>query len=75
MGALRALSGAELIEILSANGFVRVRQKGSHVAMQLKFTGGTRTVVVPLHNRRLKPGTLGKIIAQSKLPRALFEVD
>lgn len=73
MGRLRRLSGYEVCKILERHGFLRVRQKGSHVMMQRrKPDGGTITVPVPDH-RELKTGTLLGIIDQCQLPRALFE--
>jgi predicted RNA binding protein YcfA (HicA-like mRNA interferase family) len=71
---LRRLSGREARGILERQGFVLVRQKGSHMIMQrTRPAGGTTTVPVPDH-RELKTGTLLGIIAQSTLPRSLFEV-
>jgi predicted RNA binding protein YcfA (HicA-like mRNA interferase family) len=69
---LRVLSGRDACRILAANGFVKVRQRGSHVVMQQKTPDGTITVPVPDH-AELRTGTLLSIIRQSKLPRALFE--
>ena len=69
---LRVLSGREARGILAGQGFVEVRQRGSHVVMQLRKEGSTVTVPVPLHSE-LRPGTLLSIIRQSGLPRSLFE--
>ena len=71
---LRVLSGDEVSSILSDHGFQPTRQRGSHVIMQQKAVGGTRSVPVPLH-RELAPGTLLSIIRQSGLDRSLFETD
>ena len=65
MGKLRVLSGGEVCQILAAHGFQEVRQRGSHIIMQLKTEATTITVV--------KIGTLQSIIRQSRLPRRLFE--
>ena len=72
MGRLRVLSGEEVCRILEAHGFLRVRQRGSHVVLQRKLASRTTTVPVPLH-RELKPGTLLSVIRQSGLPRSVFE--
>lgn len=72
MGKLRVLSGDEVCEILARHGFQRVRQKGSHVVMQLATDDDTITVPVPDH-RTVKTGTLRAIIRQSGLPRSEFE--
>jgi predicted RNA binding protein YcfA (HicA-like mRNA interferase family) len=57
---------------LEQNGFVAVRQRGSHRIMQKRIEDSTITVPVPLHDQ-LQRGTLSSIIRQSELPRALFE--
>lgn len=81
MPKLRVLSGDEVCKILASHGFIRGRQKGSHVVMQrvivTKDESGanmqqTITVIVPLHDE-LKRGTLASIIRQSALSRELFE--
>jgi predicted RNA binding protein YcfA (HicA-like mRNA interferase family) len=73
VGRLRRLSGRDVRGILERHGFMLVRQRGSHMILQLrKPEGGTITVPVPDH-RELKTGTLLGIIEQSMLPRALFE--
>ena len=59
--------------MLAERGFVEVRRRGSHIAMQKRTGDMTITVPVPDHDE-LKPGTLLSIIRQSGLPRALFEV-
>jgi predicted RNA binding protein YcfA (HicA-like mRNA interferase family) len=66
------LSGREVCAILERHGFVRVRQRGSHIAMQRATDGGTTTVPVPDH-KEVRIGTLQSIIRQSGVPRAEFE--
>jgi predicted RNA binding protein YcfA (HicA-like mRNA interferase family) len=73
VGHLRVLSGEEICSILKENGFKKVRQRGSHVVMQLKLETTTVTVPVPYHDP-VKVGTLRSIIRQSGLPKGLFEV-
>ncbi|MEI8370498.1 MAG: type II toxin-antitoxin system HicA family toxin [Planctomycetia bacterium] len=72
MGKMRVLSGAEVRGILERHGFVMVRQRGSHVAMQKTDDAGTVTVPVPMHDE-LKRGTLRSIIRQSGIDRTEFE--
>jgi predicted RNA binding protein YcfA (HicA-like mRNA interferase family) len=72
LGKLRVLSGSEVCKILERNGFVAVRQRGSHRIMQLQAEGSTITVPVPLHDP-LRRGTLQSIIRQSGLSKSLFE--
>ena len=73
MGKLRVLSSREVCQILETHGFVEIRQRGSHIIMQLKTEETTVTVPVPNY-AELKIGTLQSIIRQSGLPRHLFEV-
>jgi len=72
LGKLRVLSGNEVCKILEQHGFVRVRQRGSHIVMQRATDGGTTTVPVPDHTE-VKIGTLRSIIRQSGVSRAEFE--
>jgi predicted RNA binding protein YcfA (HicA-like mRNA interferase family) len=69
---LKILSGTELCRLLELNGFVNVRQRGSHRVMQRKTENGTVTVPVPMHDE-IKIGTLLSIIRQTGLARTHFE--
>jgi predicted RNA binding protein YcfA (HicA-like mRNA interferase family) len=60
MPKLPHLSGAEIIRVLERLGFIRTRQKGSHVIMRR----GSAGCVVPLH-REVKTGTLAGILRQA----------
>ncbi len=73
MSKLRILSGKEVCRILEKNGFIPVRQKGSHIIMQRKSVETTITVPVPNHSE-IRIGTLLSIIRQSRLPKNMFEV-
>lgn len=66
------LSGKDVCDILMKNGFVQVRQRGSHIIMQKQMKDSTTTVPVPIH-KELKLGTLRSIIRQSKLSKTDFE--
>jgi len=72
MPRLGIFSGADLCRILELEGFLRIRQRGSHVVMQQHAAGKTVTVPIPMH-REIRIGTLQSIIRQSGLPRHLFE--
>ncbi|MGH2576636.1 MAG: type II toxin-antitoxin system HicA family toxin [Actinomycetota bacterium] len=63
-----------MCHILAEHGYVEARRRGSHVVMQRRAGGRTRTVPVPDHEE-LRIGTLRSIIRQSELPRAFFEAD
>ncbi|HZL16782.1 MAG TPA: type II toxin-antitoxin system HicA family toxin [Polyangia bacterium] len=72
MGRLRIFSGRQVCALLGQQGFVQVRQRGSHVVMQKRTAETTVTVPVPLHTE-IRVGTLLSIIRQSGLGRSLFE--
>jgi predicted RNA binding protein YcfA (HicA-like mRNA interferase family) len=72
LGKLRVLSAKQVCQILTEQGFIQVRQRGSHIIMQKKIDNSTLTVPVPNYSE-LKIGTLQSIIRQSNLPRSLFE--
>ncbi len=61
MPKLPAVSGAETIRALERLGFVRVRQRGSHVILKKRTPAGEVGCVVPLHSE-LAPGTLRGIL-------------
>ncbi len=46
---LPALSGRDLVPALRRTGFVVLRQKGSHVSMEKRATGGYWRTLVPMH--------------------------
>ena len=54
------LSGAEVVKALELLGFVRQRQRGSHIVMRK----GAQGCVVPLH-REVKIGTLSGLVRQA----------
>ena len=68
MPKLRRLSGREVCQILTTQGFTKVRQKGSHIMMQKAKKGTTITVPVSDHDE-LKTGTLLGIIRQAGVSR------
>jgi predicted RNA binding protein YcfA (HicA-like mRNA interferase family) len=74
LSRFRPLSAREVCRILTEHGFVKVRQKGSHIGMQRRSGGTTFTVTVPNH-REIRVGTLQSIIRQSGLPRSAFEME
>lgn len=72
MPKLRRLSGRQVCAILERNGFVKVRQRGSHIVMQRNLgEDDSISVVVPNH-KEIDRGTLSAIIRQSGLDRELF---
>ncbi|HBH29347.1 MAG TPA: hypothetical protein DDX99_10950 [Desulfofustis sp.] len=72
MVKLKVLSGKEICGILEKHGFLKARQRGSHIVMQKQLPGRTITVPVPDH-REIRTGTLLSIIRQSGVSRSEFE--
>jgi predicted RNA binding protein YcfA (HicA-like mRNA interferase family) len=60
MGRMAQIAAARMIRALVRLGWVRDRQKGSHVVL----TKGGRSVTVPLH-QQLKEGTARAILKQA----------
>ena len=71
MPKLPTLSGHEVMKALSKAGFVKKRQKGSHVILVRENNIGKKAVVVPLH-KEIDRGTLAEIIRQSGMKRDKF---
>jgi predicted RNA binding protein YcfA (HicA-like mRNA interferase family) len=61
---LPILSGRDLIQLLQKNGFLVVRQKGSHISMEKN----DHKTVIPLHDELAK-GTLLGILKQCGLTK------
>lgn len=64
MAKLPILSGRDLIQLLQKNGFLVVRQKGSHISMEKN----DHKTVIPLHDELAK-GTLLGILKQCGLTK------
>ena len=71
MPKLPRLSGYETIKILVKLGFIKKRQKGSHVLLVKETKDGKVGCVVPLHDE-LETGTLLSILRQAKISREKF---
>lgn len=63
---LPQISGKETIRVLSRSGFIRVRQRGSHVILRKQGLNEEVHCVVPLHHE-LAIGTLRGILKQAKV--------
>jgi predicted RNA binding protein YcfA (HicA-like mRNA interferase family) len=65
MPKLPVVTGNELIRALEKEGFVTVRQRGSHVRMEHE---DGRAVTIPVHgNRAIGRGLLRKILRDAEL--------
>jgi predicted RNA binding protein YcfA (HicA-like mRNA interferase family) len=60
------ISGKDARRILEKNGFVFVRQRGSHVAMINTLGAHKVTAIIPMH-KELKKGTIRSIAKQAGL--------
>lgn len=65
---LPSVPGDRLIRALQKAGFRKVRQKGSHVALERMTESKTFRTIVPLH-KSLAKGTLMDILKQSGLTK------
>lgn len=61
---LPAISG----RALRRSGFVVLRQKGSHVALEKRTAAGYWRTIVPMR-REIRPGTLSDILNQTGLSK------
>jgi predicted RNA binding protein YcfA (HicA-like mRNA interferase family) len=67
---MKPLSAKKIIQVLKKIGFLKVRQKGSHVVM--RHADG-RMTVVPIHRGEdIGPGLLLEIIKDTKLSKEEF---
>jgi len=71
MAKLPRLSVKEVIKALEKAGFIKIRQRGSHVFMVKETSEIKIPTVVPMH-KEIDTGTLLEIIRQSKLTRDDF---
>ena len=60
---MKSYTPKEMMAILIAHGFERVRIKGSHYVYVNRATG--KRTVVPVHGKDLKKGTLHGILKQA----------
>ncbi|MCL6584817.1 MAG: type II toxin-antitoxin system HicA family toxin [bacterium] len=68
---LPALNPKDVIKALKKAGFYIHHQTGSHLSMRHK-TDKDKRVIIPMHNKDLKKGTLRNILAQAGLPSDHF---
>ena len=70
MSKLPALTGKEIVSLLLKVGFIKERQKGSHVF--LKHPDG-RATVIPIHSgETIGPGLLSKILKDTEMTKEEF---
>jgi predicted RNA binding protein YcfA (HicA-like mRNA interferase family) len=66
MTSLPELSYREIIHALQKDGWVVIRQRGSHIRLQKHIGVRTLKIIVPAH-RPVKRSTLSHIIKQAEL--------
>ncbi len=71
MTKVPSLHYEKVIKALRRDGWVVVRQKGSHVRLQKHTSSETLKLVVPAH-RPIKRSTLSHILKQAQLPLDTF---
>jgi len=72
MSLIPSLSYLEIIRSLQRDGWVVVRQKGSHIRLQKHLLDKTLKITVPAH-RPVKTTTLMQIIKQAHLTLEKFK--
>lgn len=71
MTKVPSLHYEKVIKALRRDGWVVVRQKGSHVRLQKRTSTETLKLIVPAH-RPIKRSTLSHILKQAQLPLDAF---
>ncbi len=66
MTKVPSLPYTRIIQALQRDGWVVVRQKGSHIRLQKRIGGETLKITVPAH-RPVKRSTLAHILKQARL--------
>jgi predicted RNA binding protein YcfA (HicA-like mRNA interferase family) len=56
-----------VVAALQRDGWVVVRQRGSHIRMHKQTTEGLRKITVPAH-KPIKRSTLAKLLADGEVP-------
>ena len=66
MPKLPQVSGPQVIKLLESLAYIRIRQKGSHVALRKVTPLGEHNITVPAH-KVLAKGTLNDILTKVSL--------
>ena len=69
---MKPLSAKKLIKILEQNGFILLRQKGSHMIWRNSESRATVLIASYGGTKPLPIGTFLAIVKQTKLPKNLF---
>jgi predicted RNA binding protein YcfA (HicA-like mRNA interferase family) len=71
MTKVPSLGYEKVIRALQRDGWVVVRQKGSHIRLQKHLVAETLKLTIPAH-RPIKRSTLSHILKQARLPPEKF---
>ena len=66
MSKLPQVKGDRLVRVLGKEGWYIDRTRGSHVIMRHEDRPGIK-VIIPVHGKSLKPGTLSDILKKAGL--------
>ena len=66
MSKVPSLSYLEIVRVLQRDGWVIVRQRGSHIRLQKRLLDEVLKITVPAH-RPVKRSTLAHILKQARL--------
>ncbi|MEM7760775.1 MAG: type II toxin-antitoxin system HicA family toxin, partial [Cyanobacteria bacterium P01_A01_bin.40] len=66
MSKVPSLSYKKVIAALERDGWIVVRQRGSHIRLEKKLPDETLKITVPAH-KPVKRSTLAKILKQAKI--------
>ena len=66
MSKVPSLSYKKIIAALERDGWIVVRQRGSHIRLEKKSSDETLKITVPAH-KPVKRSTLAKILKQAKI--------
>jgi len=67
MSKVPSLNYDKIIKALQRDGWVIVRQKGSHIRLQKHISNEVLKIIVPAH-KPIKRSTLSHILKQARLP-------
>jgi len=66
MSKVPSLNYQQVIKALRREGWIVIRQKGSHIRLQKRLPDETLKIIVPAH-RPIKRSTLSHILKQARL--------
>lgn len=71
MSKVPSLNYQQVIKVLRRDGWIVIRQKGSHIRLQKRLPNEMLKIIVPAH-RPIKCSTLSHILKQARLSVSEF---